>query len=187
MNIKSFNEIWKELEGAGSQGNDGEIAALAKKLHAQGIANTMLEAREKARDMLNMDKEMARNLDAKKEKLTNYNDPRNNPNYHYREQKIQEMRKRAMSGGPAPVSPTIPYRAPRSTIEEEHVTQIVDMPTPISRPRVQTIIEDESKALEEKKERTESVQETTRQEEKKPRRENPAVDLGSVFNFYKRE
>ena len=172
MDIKSFNEIWKELEGAGSQGSDGEIATLAKKLHAQGIASTMLEAREKAQDMLRTDKEIVKSFDAKKEELTRYNDPRNNPNYRYREQKILEMRQRAMRGGRAPVAQTIPDREPRRAVVEEHVTQVVDIPPPVTRPHVQTIIE-------EREEKNDADEQGAR----KPRRENPSVDLGSVFNY----
>ncbi len=96
MEMKSFNEITKELEGAQSRNASQDVDTLANQLLAQGLANNLTDAKEKAKSMITTDQHLRNNFSQKKETLTNYNDPRNNPNYDkHRQQVIQEMRQRA--------------------------------------------------------------------------------------------
>jgi len=96
MEMKSFNEISKELEGAESTNTTDKVGKLAQQLLAQGLANSLSDAQQKAKAMVETDSTVRKGFSEKKETLTNYNDPRNNPNYEkHREQVIQEMRQRA--------------------------------------------------------------------------------------------
>jgi len=102
MDIKPFNEIIKDLEGGRTTNKCDDVEALAQKLHEQGITTTLLEAREKAKSMITINENSAKDHEEKKEKSTTYNDPRNNPSYNpYRASMVQEMRKRAIEGGKA--------------------------------------------------------------------------------------
>lgn len=96
MEMKSFNEISKELQGAESTNNNDSVGKLAQQLLAQGLANTLSDAQQKAKTMIETGKNLQKDFSKKKETLTQYNDPRNNPDYEKRrEQIVQEMRRRA--------------------------------------------------------------------------------------------
>jgi len=96
MEMKSFNEISKELRGAESTNENDNVGKLAQQLLAQGLANTLSDAQQKAKEMVKTDKTLRKDFSEKKKTLTKYNDPRNNPNYKKRHEEIaQEMRRRA--------------------------------------------------------------------------------------------
>lgn len=139
MNTKSFNDILKDLDGAESTNHTAAIEELAKKLHTQGIASTMMEAREKAKSMVTTTKGVNKEFTQKKEQLTTYNDPRNNPNYNqYRATMVEEIRNRAINGR-APIKIQSEFqtpgfekkngneRLPRAVVQEKKKTQSVDL------------------------------------------------------------
>lgn len=96
MEMKSFNEISKELRGAESTNNNDSVGKLARQLLAQGLANNLSDAQQKAKTMIETDTSLRKDFSKKRDDLTQYNDPRNNPDYEkHREQVIQEMRMRA--------------------------------------------------------------------------------------------
>ena len=69
----SFNQV---REMIGDEITESKINQLADQLLNQGIANTMLEAKEKAKNLLKTEKKIIKTHDQKREKLINYNDPR---------------------------------------------------------------------------------------------------------------
>lgn len=101
MKMTSFNELNKGLEGAQSTNKKEEVDALADQLLAQGIATSKMEALEKAKGMVQADSRINKEFSEKKEGLTTYNDPRNNPEYNpYRAAIIKELREKALTRKP---------------------------------------------------------------------------------------
>lgn len=77
--LMSFNEISKMLDP--SRVSEVQVNELATRLVNQNICNTMIDAKEKARSMLQAEKKVINKYGDKREDLTQYNDPRNNPKY----------------------------------------------------------------------------------------------------------
>lgn len=101
MRMTSFNDLNKKLEGNQSTNKEAEIKKLAEQLLVQGIATSKMEALEKAKGMINADDKINKEFGEKKEGLTTYNDPRNNPEYNpYRAAIIKELREKALSRKP---------------------------------------------------------------------------------------
>lgn len=196
--LKSFNEMLKELEGAGSTNIEDQTTTLAKKLLAQGIATNMMEAKEKARTMLGTEKRAQQGFDQKKGEQTVYNDPRSNPDY-YKKQNIEELRKRAMSrpqilkvqdqfqtpGFERKNGSTgLPNAVPGISREQQGKANIGFTQQKPVHPRPNTLTPD---AADVQRAQEPTPQPTTKKpvnEEK--RKKNPEIDLTQMFNFGKR-
>lgn len=172
MRIKPFNEIMDSLKGAGSTNDTEDVEKLAQQLHAQGIATSIMEAREKAKSMLHTEQHVT-DFSEKKQALTTYNDPRNNPKYNkYRAAMVEEMRRRAITGRPSIQiqdefqTPGYEQRNGNAGLPRAVVTE-----KPKERPAIQNQPRQEIKQ---------------QAEQEKPKKENSSVDLNDVFNFGKR-
>lgn len=112
--IKSFNQIMKGLNKSTASKNTTEQSEeLAKKLLAQGIAKSMMEAREKAKSMIGTERSVLEDEHEKAQRNTTYNDPRNNAQYNpYRAAMIQELRQKAMQKETRPINIQSEFQTP---------------------------------------------------------------------------
>lgn len=199
--MDSFNDLMKKLENTGSNNIDPQkVEDLAAQLVGQGIANSMMEAREKAKAMLKTEKTVQKDVEQKKASATTYNDPRNNPYYNrYKQANIEEFRKRALEG-----RPMLKIQTDFQTPGFESKTGTRPTRQTFAKPKIETtqrvapqkseLISEsnpsesikavQQKPIEQPKPVQQPVQKSVEQPEQTvEKKKNPSVDLGSVFNF----
>ena len=194
----SFNEISKNLRPVMGQSEEDQINALAKDLFARKLATSMMDAHEKAKNMV------ISNRRAKVQKSPSgvvYNDPRNNPNYVRNQGTGFRTPHQEREARPKMVETTeevIRVRAPEPQAEPEPRQETLPEPEPQQYPQMPE--QEERPATPEPEESTapdeepgqdhETEQETEApEEEKKPEKEkkqNPTVDINAMFNYGKR-